>query len=56
MSDISKCLRYDCPKAENCYRYTAKTGYWQYFIKPVVVGDECDHFWPNDNKKEENHQ
>jgi len=47
MPDISMCKRHDCPKAKQCYRFTAKPSEWQSYISPQVIGDQCEYFWPN---------
>ena len=48
MADISKCLGTDCPKKENCYRFTAPNSYLQsYFSKPPIKENgECEYYWP----------
>jgi len=47
MPDIAMCSRDDCPKAEQCYRFTAKPSYWQGYFAPQIIGDQCEYFWPN---------
>ena len=32
MSDISKCIGFDCPIRDKCLRFTAKSGYWQSWV------------------------
>ena len=55
MTDITKCNHEFCPQKDKCYRYTAKSGFWQsYFMTPPfdLSRGECEYFW--DNHKEDN--
>lgn len=56
MPDFCMCSGGECPRKENCYRFTAKpdTYVQSYFVAPpfrlvVVDGDfkqaECQYFW-----------
>jgi hypothetical protein len=49
MPDISMCKGTDCPKKEQCYRYTAEPdSHWQsYFTSPPTKDGECGYFWPD---------
>ena len=49
MADITKCANKECKIKEQCYRHTAKDGYWQSyaeFSKDKIIKDkkECEHF------------
>lgn len=49
MTDITKCANKKCKIKEQCYRYTAKDGYWQSyteFSKGKVIKDkkECEEY------------
>lgn len=49
MPDISMCPGNNCPKKEECYRFTAIPNEpWQaYFIaNPDPDGAACEFFWP----------
>ena len=48
MADISKCEGTNCPRKEECYRYTARPDEFQqaYFMDvPLKEDNKCDHFW-----------
>lgn len=52
MPDISMCSGKGCPRAETCYRKTAKPSrYMQsYFVTPpfdVKQPMVCEHYWPD---------
>ena len=58
MPDISMCKSQTCPLKENCYRYTAKPGFWQSYaeFEYVELPDgkvECDYFWDNKGYKKD---
>lgn len=46
MTDITKCLNAECPKAQECYRFTAPASAWQSYsdFKPNEKG-ECEYFY-----------
>lgn len=49
MTDITKCANKNCKIKEQCYRYTAKDGYWQSYAnfndnKEIKDKKECEHF------------
>lgn len=51
MPDISMCANQNCPKRNECYRYTAtpnplRQSYGDFLPKPG--DDQCEYFWPND--------
>ena len=46
--DIAMCENSKCPKAQDCYRFTATPDEWrQTYILIEEVGDDCKHFWDN---------
>lgn len=50
MTDITKCTAKNCKLKEQCYRYTAKDGYWQSYAnfnkdKKISSKDQCKDFW-----------
>ena len=52
MQDITKCTGVDCPKKEECFRYTAEPSYYQsYFsVEPFNRDTKqffCEMFWNN---------
>ncbi len=51
MPDITMCKGDDCPKREDCYRFTARpNGAMQsWFVTPPYNHErgECDAYWPN---------
>lgn len=50
MADITKCRGTNCTMKDNCYRFTAKEGYYQsFFIDTPWTDKGCDYFW--DDKK-----
>jgi hypothetical protein len=56
MPDISMCAGGNCPKKQDCYRYTAKPSQYMqtYFVhSPYDVKEQtCEMFW--DNKENSN--
>lgn len=49
MPDITMCDGKDCPKAERCYRHTAKPDgdYQSWFEEaPVKPNGQCEHYLP----------
>lgn len=49
MPDISMCMGNNCPKKDNCYRFTAIPSEFMqsYFtIPPIKKDGECDYYWP----------
>ena len=49
MTDITKCANKKCKIKEQCYRYTAKDGYWQSYAefnkgKEIKDKKECEYF------------
>lgn len=55
MPDITMCKDNDCPKKEECHRFTAISDKMQsYFLQTPRKGKECVYYWPNKpNKKYE---
>ena len=52
MADITKCKGTNCPRKEDCYRFTAKDtmvggeSYQSYFVEvPLDKKGNCDEFW-----------
>lgn len=44
MPDITMCADAECPRAEKCYRFTARpSGVWQACFSPCE-GWECEYF------------
>ena len=56
MPDISMCAGGNCPKKQDCYRYTAKPSeYRQSYFSEVpydVKEQTCEMFWDNSEYKE----
>ena len=50
--DISKCVNENCPKKEQCYRYTCPTNEYNQSYAEFEGGEDCKGFW--NNIKEEN--
>jgi hypothetical protein len=51
------CAGGNCPKKQDCYRYTAKASYLQSYFSEVPYDTEekkCDSFWDNSEYKEKN--
>lgn len=54
MADITMCDDSSCPRAGQCYRFTAPpTRNWQsYFIpSPLKEDKSCDEFWLDERHK-----
>ena len=53
MPDITMCKDEQCPKKEQCHRFTAKPDEYaqSYFMQTPRKGKECVYYWPN--KKDE---
>lgn len=52
MADIAMCKGTDCPRAKECYRFTATANEYRqsYFvIVPLKEDKTCDEFWKNTN-------
>jgi hypothetical protein len=50
MPDVAMCKGQDCPRALNCYRFTAKPSEFRqsYFVKaPIKADGTCDYMYPN---------
>lgn len=47
MPNIAMCTRKDCPKARQCYRFTAIPSHRQSYLMLEVIGEQCEYFWPN---------
>ncbi len=45
--DGTMCTGTDCPKKENCYRFTAKSNEYRqaYFTKPPIKDGKCEMYW-----------
>lgn len=53
MPDITMCKDNDCPKKEECHRFTAisdKIGQ-PYFLQTPRKGKHCVYYWPNNQIK-----
>lgn len=50
MADIQMCGGEGCAIKEKCHRHTApRSPLWQAMMRsPMLDGDQCDEFWPND--------
>ena len=50
MTDIAKCLHDECPRHEQCYRWTAPDDEkCQTYAQPRVSDDgTCEDYWPNE--------
>ncbi len=51
--DITMCKGDNCPKRQDCYRYTATPCVYRqsYFAKPPCTGKyytECEYFWKDE--------
>ncbi|MFK5882802.1 MAG: hypothetical protein QM489_00440 [Candidatus Izemoplasma sp.] len=58
MADISMCHGQNCPKKEQCYRFTASAnpymqsyanfdGYFNNDFNEKMIPEDCDDFWNN---------
>jgi hypothetical protein len=47
MADITMCQDKECPKRDECYRFTAPANPYRqsFFIDSPREGDECKYFW-----------
>ena len=48
MPDITMCKGDNCPKKENCYRYTAPVNEYRqsyFFDTPIKEDGTCEHYW-----------
>jgi hypothetical protein len=52
MADITMCQDKECPKKEQCYRYTAPANPYRqsYFVYSPREGDKCVMFTDNGSK------
>lgn len=53
MPDIAMCANQNCPKRNECYRYTATpspTRQSYASFQPTLGSDRCEYFWPNDSR------
>jgi hypothetical protein len=49
MSDITMCSGFGCDFKNDCYRFTANRGIWQYWFSVVPIKDgKCEMFWDNE--------
>ena len=46
MFDIAKCEDDECPRANNCWRFTSPPNQIEWIITPERDEDGCDMFWP----------
>jgi hypothetical protein len=56
MADITMCKGDDCPKRDNCYRFTAKESSFlqSYFISsPIEEDGNCNQYWPVNHDKDD---
>ena len=54
MADITMCKDNSCPRAGQCYRFTANASdlYQSYFISSPLKDDKsCDEFWLDERHK-----
>lgn len=53
MPDITMCAGFNCPKRENCYRFTATPNpyHQSYFSDAPWTGTTCPEFWDNSDMK-----
>ena len=49
MADISKCSNAECPIRLKCYRFIAKSSYYQSWSN-FKYNSGCLHFWENKHK------
>jgi len=52
--DVTLCLEHNCPRREQCYRYTAKPDdRWQSYFTEKPCGDymTCEEFWDNTDER-----
>lgn len=48
MPDITMCKDQDCPKKDNCYRFTATPDELQiYYVNSPWFNNQCEFFWDN---------
>lgn len=51
MSDITKCSGFNCPLKDNCKRYNAINGMWEYyFTEPPYKDGKCEYFLGDESK------
>lgn len=54
MPDITMCDGKGCESKDNCYRHTARPGYWQsWFSEAPGVDEDCPEYWPLKNERGE---
>ena len=56
MPDICMCKGEGCPVKDQCFRNTAKDSEYQAFFTEIPYDKEkleCEYFWQNKNKKED---
>jgi len=46
MFDIAKCEDDECPRANNCWRFTSPPNQIEWIITPERDEDGCDMYWP----------
>ena len=51
--DIAACDGNMCPKKVTCLRYTEPTEFYQVFIIPTLIGEDCEFFIKNDTPDRE---
>jgi len=49
MPDIAMCVRIDCDKKMECYRYRAVPQKYQTIFEPSKIGNDCEYFWKIDS-------
>lgn len=56
MPDITMCKDNDCPKREQCHRFTATPDdrSQSYFMETPRKKDHCIYYWPNKKENESN--
>lgn len=55
MPDIAMCMGTNCPLKESCYRHTAEPSEYRqaYFAEVPYKDGTCDHYWDNEQRREE---
>lgn len=54
MADISMCGGEGCDRRQRCHRFTAiPNPFRQSYLVPKTPGDQCEHFWNNDDASQQ---
>ncbi len=53
MADITMCNDNKCPRAGQCYRFTANQSDYQYYfvVSPLQKDNSCNEFWLDERHK-----